>query len=96
MIKELRDELISFISSIDGVSRCSKYKGELEEDGQWNPVMPCAFVNFTVIRPASYAADARAIGRNRFAADIYIADINDCAELTFRIHKICGSVEDEN
>lgn len=82
MIKELRDELISFISSISGVNRCSKYKGELEEDGDWNPMFPCAFVNFTVIKPMSYKADARAIGRNRFAVDIYIADRDDCAELT--------------
>ena len=81
MIKELRDELISFISSIDGVNRCAVYKGELEEDAEWNPVMPSAFVNFTVIRPVSYAANNKAIGRNRFAVEIYVADRIECAEL---------------
>lgn len=80
MIKELRNELITFISSTGYVERCSTYRGELEEDGDWNPVFPASFVNYTVIRPASHSADSRMIGRNRYALDIYIADRNDCAE----------------
>jgi hypothetical protein len=82
MLKELRNDLISFISSIPGVNRCTKYRGELEEGSEWNPVFPSSFVNFTAVTPLSHSADSRMIGRNRFAAEIYVADRHDCADLT--------------
>lgn len=81
MIKELRDELVTFISTITGLAKCDRYNGEFEEGAEWYPSLPCAFVNFLSIKPVSYSADARILGKNKFAVDIYVAGKYDSSEI---------------
>lgn len=81
MLKEIRADLVEFLGDIPGISKADIYKGEFEEDGEWVPVIPCAFVNFTIVRPSVGNADLT-IARNRYGADIYIADRTDAAQIT--------------
>ncbi len=81
MITELRDELINFLRDLPEIKKATRYSGELEQEGEWNPVMPAAFVNFTVIRAAVVLANAT-IGKRRYAADVYVIDRIDAGAVT--------------
>lgn len=81
MLKEIRTDLVEFLGNIPGIRKSDIYKGEFEEDGEWTPVIPCALTNFTVLKPSVVNSDVT-IARNRYGADIYIADKFDAAEIT--------------
>ena len=58
MIKEIRDALINTISMETGLGiPCFRYRGELEEGSEWNPVLPAVFVQVTDFEPKSIIAD---------------------------------------
>lgn len=81
MYAELRDELINYLRELPEIKKALPYRGELEEDGEWIPVMPAAFVNFVSIIPTSHMANL-AVARYRYTADIYVADRDDCGPVT--------------
>lgn len=95
MIKELRDELITFISSVANLAKCDRYKGEFEENAEWNPMLPCAFVNFISIKPVSYSASAGILGNNKYTVDIYVAGKYDSSEIAEAITNELDEVEIE-
>ncbi|MBK9333853.1 MAG: hypothetical protein IPM96_15960 [Ignavibacteria bacterium] len=81
MITEIRDDLVNFLRGLPEIAKANIYRGELESDGEWHPVMPAAFVNFTVINPKVYLSNSKT-GRYKYSAEVYIADRNDCAPVT--------------
>lgn len=81
MITEIRDDLVNFLRALPQIKKANIYRGELESDGEWHPVMPAAFVNFTIIYPTVYFSNSK-IGKYKYSAEVYIADRNNCAPVT--------------
>lgn len=53
MLKEITEAIITEINEIDGSDiKARRYKGEFEENGEWNPEFPCALLRLMNIVPA--------------------------------------------
>ena len=92
MIKEIIDSLIAQLpKSVDTVKTADRYRGEFEENSEWNPVFPSVFFQVNEFKPEGLMSDGRTVKKRVFLT-VYCANEYEAAELAESVYDFLDGI----